>query len=239
MTDLIVTSVADGEATLTLNRPGAINSLNLEMLSKTTEILDSWAHDDSIREVVLRGNGTRGFCAGADVRELSQVIQEGGPWLRFLETEYLLDMMVAQYPKHITAHLHGITMGGGLGLTVGADRRIVDSTSLLAMPETKIGFFPDAGVMRWPSAWPTSPPTVTCQPRCPRPPGSRSVTWATTRSRSYDALRSIPTRPRSRRDVRSGRVLPSQCWLRCGLSDARPSWSCTASSIRTCGWQTG
>ncbi len=149
MTDLIVTSVADGEATLTLNRPGAINSLNLEMLSKTTEILDSWAHDDSIREVVLRGNGTRGFCAGADVRELSQVIQEGGPWLRFLETEYLLDMMVAQYPKHITAHLHGITMGGGLGLTVGADRRIVDSTSLLAMPETKIGFFPDAGVMRW------------------------------------------------------------------------------------------
>ncbi|MDO5092270.1 MAG: enoyl-CoA hydratase/isomerase family protein [Propionibacteriaceae bacterium] len=149
MTDLIVTSVIDGEATLTLNRPSAINSLNLEMLTKATEILDAWAHDDAIREVVLRGDGPRGFSAGADVRELSQIVQDGGPWLRFLETEYLLDLMVAQYPKRITAYLTGITMGGGLGLTVGADRRIVDSTSLLAMPETKIGFFPDAGVMHW------------------------------------------------------------------------------------------
>lgn len=149
MTDLIVTSVIDGEATLTLNRPGAINSLNLEMFTKATEFLDAWAHDDAIREVVLRGNGPRGFSAGADVRELARIVQDGGPWLRFLETEYLLDLMVAQYPKRITAHLTGITMGGGLGLTVGADRRIVDSMSLIAMPETKIGFFPDAGVMRW------------------------------------------------------------------------------------------
>ena len=149
MTDLLVTTLDDGVATLTLNRPNAINSLNLEMLQAASELLTSWAHDDSVREVVLRGEGTRGFSAGADVRELSQAISEGKPWLRFLEVEYLLDLIVAQFPKHITAHLNGITMGGGLGLTVNADRRIVDSSTLMAMPETKIGFFPDAGVMYW------------------------------------------------------------------------------------------
>ena len=149
MTDLLVTTLDDGVATLTLNRPSAINSLNLEMLQAASEILTSWAHDDSVREVVLRGEGTRGFSAGADVRELSKTVSDNGPWLHFLEVEYLLDLIVAQFPKHITAHLNGITMGGGLGLTANADRRIVDSTTLMAMPETKIGFFPDAGVMYW------------------------------------------------------------------------------------------
>ena len=117
MTDLLVTTLDDGVATLTLNRPKAINSLNLEMLQAASEILTAWAHDDSVREVVLRGEGARGFSAGADVRELSQAISSDGSWLRFLEVEYLLDLIVAQ--------------------------------TLMAMPETKIGFFPDAGVMYW------------------------------------------------------------------------------------------
>ena len=114
MTDLLVTTLDDGVATLTLNRPSAINSLNLEMLQAASEILTSWAHDDSVREVVLRGEGTRGFSAGADVRELSKTVSDNGPWLHFLEVEYLLDLIVAQFPKHVTAHLNGITMGGGL-----------------------------------------------------------------------------------------------------------------------------
>ena len=57
MTDLLVTTLDDGVATLTLNRPKAINSLNLEMLQAANEVLTSWAHDDSVREVVLRGEG--------------------------------------------------------------------------------------------------------------------------------------------------------------------------------------
>lgn len=149
MTDLIATSVVDGVATLTLNRPRAINAFNLEMLEAARKALDGWARDDDIREVVLTGAGERGLCAGADVRELATLLADGGPWLHFLEVEYLLDLIVAQYPKHTTAHMTGITMGGGLGLAVGADHRVVDASSRLAMPETKIGFFPDAGVMRW------------------------------------------------------------------------------------------
>lgn len=149
MTDLIATSVVDGVATLTLNRPRAINAFTLEMLEATREALDAWAHDDDVREVVLTGAGDRGLCAGADVRELASMVADGRGWLHFLEVEYLLDLIIAQYPKQFTAHMTGVTMGGGLGLAVGADRRIVDASSRLAMPETKIGFFPDAGVMRW------------------------------------------------------------------------------------------
>ena len=149
MTDLIATSVINGVATLTLNRPRAINAFNLEMLEAAREVLDAWARDDDVREVILTGSGDRGFCAGADVRELAGLLAENRAWLHFLEVEYLLDLIVAQYPKHTTAHMTGVTMGGGLGLAVGADRRVVDASSRLAMPETKIGFFPDAGVMRW------------------------------------------------------------------------------------------
>lgn len=149
MTELIATSVVDGVATLSLNRPRAINAFNLEMLEAARAALDGWARDDEVREVVLTGSGERGFCAGADVRELASLLTANAAWLHFLEMEYLLDLIIAQYPKHMTVHMRGITMGGGLGMAVGADRRIVDASSRLAMPETKIGFFPDAGVMRW------------------------------------------------------------------------------------------
>ena len=239
MTDLLVTTLDDGVATLTLNRPKAINSLNLEMLQAASEILTSWAHDDSVREGVLRGEGARGFSAGADVRELLQAISGNGSWLRFLEVEYLLDLIVAQFPKHVTAHLNGITMGGGLGLTVNADRRIVDSSTLMAMPETKIGFFPDAGVMYWlaragalgthmagatlcASTGPTSRPTAICPLRCRRPPGSRSATPGTTRSRSHTGSRSTPTRPPSRRVVSCGLAHRSRFTSRCGRCDGPP-----------------
>ena len=146
MSPHIRTSVADGVGSIVLDRPRAINALSIDMLETIADTLDAWATDDGITAVELSGAGERGFCAGADVRELAGILAEDGPWLRFLETEYALDARVCQYPKPITAALHGVTMGGGLGLVAHADHRIVDSTTIMAMPETKIGFFPDAGV---------------------------------------------------------------------------------------------
>ena len=218
MTDLLVTTLDDGVATLTLNRPKAINSLNLEMLQAASEILTAWAHDDSVREVVLRGEGARGFSAGADVRELSQAISSDGSWLRFLEVEYLLDLIVAQFPKHVTAHLNGITMGGGLGLTVNANRRIVGSSTLMAMPETKIGFFPDAGVMYWLAR---AGALGTHMALTSGTIGG-SATAETTRSRSHADSRSIPIRPPSRRVVNCGLAHRSRFTSRCGRCDGPP-----------------
>lgn len=147
MSDLL-TGVTRGVAHLHLNRPRQINALNGEMFAAATEALTAWATDDKVVSVVLSGAGERGFCAGADVRALSGIVPDG-PWLHYLELEYSLDALVADFPKPITAYLHGITMGGGLGLVAPADCRVVNATTVMAMPETKIGIFPDAGVMYW------------------------------------------------------------------------------------------
>lgn len=148
MSELIITRVdGAGVGHLELNRPRVINSLNLEMLHAVSDALRSWMTDDTIASVELTGAGDRGFCAGADVRELAQLVTDGRDWLEFLRVEYELDALVAQFPKPVTAHMRGVTMGGGLGLATVASRRIVDQSTYLAMPETKIGFFPDAGVM--------------------------------------------------------------------------------------------
>ena len=147
MSEFILTDVTDGIARITLNRPQAINALDGDMMSTIYDALTSWQKDDAVTAVELAGAGERGFCAGADVRALARILAEDGPWLRYLEAEYALDMMLANYPKPVTSFLRGIAMGGGLGIGAHVDRRIVYADTVMVMPETKIGFFPDAGIM--------------------------------------------------------------------------------------------
>lgn len=147
MSVFIITDVIDGTARITLDRPRAINALDGDMMSAIYAALTAWRDDDAVTAVELAGNGDRGFCAGADVRALARIVADGGPWLRYLEGEYALDMMLANYPKPVTSFLRGIAMGGGLGIGAHVDRRIVYADTVMAMPETKIGFFPDAGIM--------------------------------------------------------------------------------------------
>lgn len=147
MSDFILTDVTDGIARITLNRPQAINALTHDMMTAMYEAFTAWRHDDDVTAVEIAGNGERGFCAGADVRALAKVVAEDRNFLSFLETEYALDIMIANYPKPVTSFMRGVTMGGGLGLGAHADRRIVYADTVMAMPETKIGFFPDVGIL--------------------------------------------------------------------------------------------
>ena len=143
----VLVEVIDGVGSILLNRPRAINALSTGMMQTIGDTLSSWRHDPSVERVELRGVGERGFCSGADVRALREVVLEGGDFMRFFDLEYTLDNDIATYPKPITAFMSGITMGGGLGLSAHASRRVVDASSLLAMPETIIGFEPDVGVL--------------------------------------------------------------------------------------------
>lgn len=133
-------------ATITLDRPRAINALNLRMFGLLSSGLRQLVGDDRIDAIELRGAGERGLCAGADVRELRQTVLAGGDVRGFFVAEYSLDLAIACCPKPFTAHLAGITMGGGLGLSAHCRDRVVDATSVLAMPETQIGLFPDVFV---------------------------------------------------------------------------------------------
>ncbi len=147
MSELISSWVDAGVGHIELNRPRVINSLNLEMMHATDAILKGWRDNDDVSSVELSGVGERGFSAGADVRELAGLFTSGGDWLDFLRVEYTLNSHIANFRKPVTALMRGITMGGGLGFVAPASRRIVDRSTYMAMPETKIGFFPDAGVM--------------------------------------------------------------------------------------------
>ena len=127
-----------------LNRPRAINSLTREMVVAVRAQLSAWADDDGIRAVSIEGAGSKGMCAGCDVRAVREAHLAGGPGgVDFWADEYALDAQIAEYPKPVIALMDGIVMGGGLGLSMFADARWTTERSRIAMPETIIGFFPD------------------------------------------------------------------------------------------------
>ncbi len=147
-TDEVLYALADGVGHILLNRPKAINALTMAMIESMTEQLSDWATDPGVERVELAGAGERGLCAGADVRVLrEQALTEPHRVLDFLEAEYRLNSAIADYPKPYLAHMDGITMGGGMGLSVHGRRRLGTADTKIAMPETIIGLFPDVGVL--------------------------------------------------------------------------------------------
>lgn len=134
----------------TLDAPASLNALSLPMINALTAQLDAWATDPAIVCVLLRGNGSKAFCAGGDVLQLVQTCREQPgviPELArtFFATEYRLDYRLHTYPKPLIGWGHGYVMGGGMGLLQGANIRIVTPSSRLAMPEISIGLYPDVG----------------------------------------------------------------------------------------------
>lgn len=124
---------------ITLNRPLAINALNLEMLEGLAVALDARALGDSAA-ILLDGAGDRGFCGGGDVKQISS-----GDTNQILSSEYRVDYAIATSEVPVVAIMDGITMGGGIGLGGHAAFRIVTERSRLAMPEARIGIVPDVG----------------------------------------------------------------------------------------------
>jgi enoyl-CoA hydratase len=128
---------------LTLKRPQALNALNTGMVRALDAALAAWAADDTVRLVAIRGEGPRAFCAGGDIRAWVTEGAEAG--LEFLAAEYRLNHRIAAFAKPVVALMHGVTMGGGAGLSVHARHRLADPGLVFAMPETNIGFIPDIG----------------------------------------------------------------------------------------------
>jgi enoyl-CoA hydratase len=143
----VIARTRAGVGHLTLNRPKAINALDLDMITSLLRVLDDWEHDTQVDRIVLDGAGDRGLCAGGDVRGLAQRVHAGAAddSAHFFRAEYHLNARIAEYPKPIVVFADGVTMGGGIGLAGHARQRIVTERSQLAMPETRIGFTPDAG----------------------------------------------------------------------------------------------
>ena len=99
-------------------------------------------------EAIFRGEGEKAFCAGGDVVFLYKKGADEktrGETSEFFREEYSLNYALGTSPLPIVSLLDGITMGGGVGLSVHGAFRIATERTMFAMPETAIGLFPDVG----------------------------------------------------------------------------------------------
>ncbi len=132
---------------ITLNRPSALNALNLAMIEAIDRALTDWEHDPAVVAVLIDGAGPRGLCAGGDIRVMQRNVRDGEAAQadRYLAIEYALNARIAAYAKPYIALMDGIVMGGGVGVSAHGAVRIVTERTRLAMPEVGIGFLPDVG----------------------------------------------------------------------------------------------
>ena len=136
---------------LILNRPETINSLTLEMLKIVADEIAKAASEKDVKLIIFSGSGTKGFCAGGDIKIMAKAVTGNDiePVMSFLKVENKLDLAIHNFHKPVVVFAHGVTMGGGLGLSAGADIVAANETTRMAMPETRIGFFPDVGSTGW------------------------------------------------------------------------------------------
>ncbi|MCM2503788.1 enoyl-CoA hydratase/isomerase family protein [Aureimonas altamirensis] len=142
-----VLAFVEGRAgVIRLNRPAALNALNIEMVDAALRALATFETDLEVDLVLLEGAGGRAFCAGGDIRFVAASARAGdGQAEEFWRREYALVLALAQAAKPVVALMDGIVMGGGAGLGIHVRHRIVTDGTRFAMPEVGIGFVPDVG----------------------------------------------------------------------------------------------
>uniref|UniRef100_A0A8C1RRE3 3-hydroxyisobutyryl-CoA hydrolase n=1 Tax=Cyprinus carpio TaxID=7962 RepID=A0A8C1RRE3_CYPCA len=125
---------------ITLNRPKALNALNLTMIRHIYPQLKKWDKDSETDLVIIKGAGDKGFCAGGDIRAITEAGKAGDSLTQDLfREEYILNNTIGTYQKPYVALIDGITMGGGVGLSIHGRFRVATEKTLFAMPETGIG----------------------------------------------------------------------------------------------------
>uniref|UniRef100_A0A7N8WRC2 3-hydroxyisobutyryl-CoA hydrolase n=1 Tax=Mastacembelus armatus TaxID=205130 RepID=A0A7N8WRC2_9TELE len=131
---------------ITMNRPKVLNALNLTMIRQIYPQLKTWEQDSETDIVIIKGAGGKAFCAGGDIRAVMEAGKAGDSLTQdFFCDEYILNNAIGSYKKPYIALIDGITMGGGVGLSVHGRFRVATEKTLFAMPETGIGLFPDVG----------------------------------------------------------------------------------------------
>ncbi len=147
-TEPTIIAAREGAAgTLLMNRPKALNALDLAMIREFQKAIDAWGPETAVKLVILEGAGGRAFCAGGDVRRIREYAIAGDEASveSFFAEEYAVNRGIATFPKPWVSLIDGVCMGGGIGLSVHRTPRIVTEKALLAMPETAIALFPDVG----------------------------------------------------------------------------------------------
>ena len=144
MPDLLE-SIDDGVATLTLNRPEALNALSMEIRHGLLEAMERLAEDDSVACVILTGAG-RGFSAGGDVKSMGERAARGFEYrARSIQNSHRIPMMMRTFPKPIIGMINGVAVGAGLSMALACDLRVAARSARFGTGFLKIGLSGDWG----------------------------------------------------------------------------------------------
>ena len=144
--ETLLFDVADGVATVTLNRPEALNAFSSEMQRELGGLIARLAEDPAVRAVVLTGAG-RAFCAGGDIREMEAASDPiplaGRNKLHRMLTTVLMPLVRLEKP--VIAAVNGAAVGAGMNLALAADITVVSDTATFSQAFVKVGLVPDTG----------------------------------------------------------------------------------------------
>ncbi len=130
-------------AILTLDNPGKLNALSIEMLDGIGGHLDAVEHDDAVRAVVITGAGEKAFAAGADIGHMREAsVKEARD---YAERGHGLFGRIEAFPKPVIAAINGFALGGGCELVLACDIRLASDNARLGQPEVNLGIFPGWG----------------------------------------------------------------------------------------------
>lgn len=138
-----VSNLEEGITLITLNRPNAANALSLQMLEELRNAIEIIKFDSSVRCVVITGTGEKAFCAGADLKERSEMDPQ-----TVRKTVALIRNNINQIealPQPVIAAVNGVAFGGGTELALACDIRIASVKAKLGLTETSLGIIPGAG----------------------------------------------------------------------------------------------
>jgi enoyl-CoA hydratase/carnithine racemase len=138
-------TVQDHLGLIWLKRAKALHALTLPMIDTMTTHLLQWQQNPDIHAVVIQAEPSKAFCAGGDIRQIHESRGAFSRQLNFFEREYRLNQLIHDFPKPYVALMDGITMGGGVGISLHGSHCVAGEHFTFAMPETGIGFFPDIG----------------------------------------------------------------------------------------------
>ncbi|CAO3363551.1 enoyl-CoA hydratase/isomerase family protein [Azospirillum palustre] len=141
--DAVLVERRNGVGIVTLNRPDALNAINMAVRRGLTRACRDLEADPAIRTVLIRAAGERGFCVGADIKEFRQV--DSAVSARRVDLGIAYIDAVASLTKPAIAAIHGFCLGGGFEIALACDIRIASADAVFGLPEVNLGLIPGAG----------------------------------------------------------------------------------------------
>lgn len=139
----ILKHINDKTATLTINRPEALNAFNEDVIEELEFVIEETIQDDKVGVIIITGAGEKSFIAGADIKAMQKMDQASA--LDFGEKGQLLTKMIENSPKPVIAAVNGFALGGGCEISLACHIRIASENAIFSQPEVSLGILPGWG----------------------------------------------------------------------------------------------